>query len=131
MWGVYIIDNLNLKNVEKMLNKDYYGLEKVKECILEYLVVFKLKGDMKFFIICLYGFLGVGKILLGKLIVVVLKWKYICMLLGGVYDEVEICGYCKIYIGVMLGCIIKNLIKVGFLNLVFILDEIDKVSVDC
>lgn len=85
---------------------------------------------MKLFIICFYGFLGVGKIFLGCFIVVLLKCKYVCMLLGGVYDEVEICGYCKIYIGVMLGCIIKSLIKVEFFNLVIILDEIDKLGSD-
>lgn len=89
-----------------MLDKDYFGLEKVKEWILEYLVVLKLKGDMKVFILCLVGFLGVGKIFLGRLVVWVLWCKFICMFLGGLYDEFEIRGYCKIYIGVMLGRIL-------------------------
>ena len=116
-WGVYTTDNLNLKNAEKTLNKDHYGLE-------------KLKGDMKSPIICLYGPPGVGKTSLGKSIAAALKRKYIRMSLGGVHDEAEIRGHRKTYIGAMPGRIIKNLIKAGSSNPVFILDEIDKVSAD-
>lgn len=127
-WGVYTTDNLNLKNAEKTLNKDHYGLEKVKERILEHLAVLKLKGDMKSPIICLYGPPGVGKTSLGKSIAAALKRKYIRMSLGGVHDEAEIRGHRKTYIGAMPGRIIKNLIKAGSSNPVFILDE--KVSAD-
>ena len=129
-WGIYTTDNLSLVNAEKTLNKDHYGLEKVKERILEHLAVLKLKGDMKSPIICLYGPPGVGKTSLGRSIAAALKRKYIRMSLGGVHDEAEIRGHRKTYIGAMPGRIIKNLIKAGSSNPVFILDEIDKVSAD-
>ena len=129
-WNVYSQDSLNIQNAEKVLNKDHYGLEKVKERILEHLAVLKLKGDMKSPIICLYGPLGVGKTSLGRSIATALKRKYIRMSLGGVHDEAEIRGHRKTYIGAMPGRIIKSLIKAETSNPVIILDEIDKLGSD-
>lgn len=129
-WNVYTTDNLSIANAEKTLNKDHYGLEKVKERILEHLAVLKLKGDMKSPIVCLYGPPGVGKTSLGRSIAAALKREYVRMSLGGVHDEAEIRGHRKTYIGAMPGRIIKSLIKAGASNPVIILDEIDKLGSD-
>ena len=129
-WESCTTDNLNIGNAEKTLNKDHYGLEKVKERILEHLAVLKLRGNMKSPIICLYGPPGVGKTSLGRSIASALKRKYVRMSLGGVHDEAEIRGHRKTYIGAMPGRIIKSLIKAESSNPVIILDEIDKLGSD-
>ncbi len=129
-WGNYTKDNFNLNRARKILDRDHFGLDKVKERILEHLAVLKLKGNMKSPILCLYGPPGVGKTSLGKSVAEAIGRKYLRMSLGGLKDESEIRGHRKTYIGAMPGRILQNLKKAKSSNPVFVLDEIDKVGND-
>lgn len=129
-WDKYSKDSFNLKRARKVLDSDHFGLEKVKERILEYLAVLKLKGDMKSPILCLYGPPGVGKTSLGKSIAKAMDREYVRMSLGGLHDESELRGHRKTYIGAMPGRIIQSLKKAGTSNPIFVLDEIDKIGND-